>query len=373
MIADRLNKIESKIWQDCFERAARNPKAIDLSIGFPQEDTPATVKSAGITAIEQNFTRYMPAQGYLPLRQKIAQKLNSVNNIEANAENIAITPGLATGHLSVFLSLLNPGDEVIIFEPYFSPYKYLVEMLGAKAVIVPTFPSFLPDVKEISQAITKKTKLIIINSPNNPTGAIYPEKLLRQIADVLKPHNITVMSDEIFEYFAYDQLHFSIGSIYPNTLTLNGFSKSHAMTGWRIGYIAGPPELIAAINKLQQYTVFSTSSIAQKAAMAAVDIPPLPLSAYRERCKLVKTRLGEFGELAGACGAIFAFFKLPAGASDLEFVERAAEQGILLLPGRAFTSHNNYARLSYGVNTSDLKKGLDILGKLLKQYYNQTK
>jgi aspartate aminotransferase/aminotransferase len=239
-------------------------------------------------------------------------------------------------------------------------------MAGARVVYVSTLPSFQPDLKAMEAAITHKTKIVVINSPNNPSGAVYPESTLRAIAAIAEKHNLLIVSDEIYEHFVYDVKHFSIGSIYPNTITMNGFSKEYAMTGWRIGYITGPQEIIDAINELQQYIVMSTSSIAQHAAVAALKSnPPNIVGKYRHKRDIIVEQLSKAGfSIQGAQGAFFVFLKAPDDLTDTEFVDRATEHGLIIVPGRAFSQLHGYVRISYGAKLESVEKGLDIISKI---------
>lgn len=362
-IANRVSYFDSSDFRDAIRKQSQLKDPIDLSIGLPEELTPQHIKAAGIHAILQDKTTYAPANGLRELREALANKLQAENNIVCTPDAVTIVPGLTTGQLLVYLAVLNPGDEVIVFDPYYPPYPHLASMVGAQVVYVSTLPTYQPDLAALEAAITDRTKLIIINSPNNPSGAVYPEKTLRTIAAIAEQHNILLISDEIYEHFVYDEKHFSVGSIYPNTITMNGFSKEHAMTGWRVGYITGPQDIIDAINELQQYVVMSSSSIAQHAALAATAYKTKHLvEKYRLKRDLVVDTLNELGiPLSGAQGAFYAFIKAPHDLTDLEFVERATEKGLIVVPGRAFSQLHGYFRISYGADYATLKRGLDIL------------
>lgn len=242
-------------------------------------------------------------------------------------------------------------------------------MVGARPVLISTLPTFQPDLDILEASITDKTKVIIVNSPNNPSGAVYPESTLREIARIAAKHNVLIISDEIYEQFTYGTPHFSIGSIYPNTITMNGFSKEYAMTGWRIGYIAGPQEIITAINELQQYIVMSSSSIAQHAAIAALKQKPAGmLDKYQKKRDFVTARLRELGiRVEGSQGAFYTFIKAPHDLTDLEYVERASTHGLVLVPGRAFSQSHGYIRISYGADMETVKKGLEIIETIAKE------
>lgn len=369
-IAQRLNYFDSSDFRDAVRKQAQLKDPVDLSIGIPEELTAEHVKAAGIRAIQEDKTTYAPSNGLPELREALSRKLLIDNNLTYSPSAITVVPGLTTGQLLVYLAILDPGDEVIVFDPYYPPYPHLASMVGAHVVFVSTLPTFQPDLAMLEASITDKTKLIVINSPNNPSGAVYPEATLRQIAALAEKNNILLISDEIYEHFNYtDQKHFSVGSIYPNTITMNGFSKEHAMTGWRVGYIAGPQEIIDAINELQQYVVMSSSSIAQHAALAALSQKPTHLVAkYKAKRDLITTKLREYGfKVDGAEGAYYAFVKAPHNLTDLEFVERATEHGLILVAGRAFSQLHGYVRISYGADMRTLERGVEILERISKE------
>lgn len=365
-LADRLRYFNSSDFVNvvALQQALINP--IDLSIGIPEEVSARHIKAAGIRAIKGDKTIYTPPNGLLDLRIALSEKFTKENNIRCTEQNVTIVPGLTTGQLLVYLALLNPGDEVIVFDPYYPPYAHLAEMIGARVVYVSTLPDFQPDLDELEASITHQTKMIVINSPNNPTGAVYPEITLRKIAAIARRHNVWIASDEIYEHFTYREPHFSIGSIYPRTITMNGFSKEYAMTGWRIGYITGPQEFIDAINQLQQYVVMSSSSIAQHAALAALKKRPQLVKKYDQKRSYLSESLQRMGfKIHGAQGAFFVFIKAPNDMTDLEFFEEAAKRNLIIVPGRAFSQLHGYVRLSYGADMKTLRRGVSALQEIM--------
>jgi len=365
-ISNRLNYFDSSDFRTAVNKKLTIENAIDLSIGIPEELTPEHIKAAGIRAIQNDHTTYTPANGLPELRAALAQKLSQENRIPCNEQTVTVVPGLTTGLLLVYLALLDPGDEVIVFDPYYPPYPYLASSIGAHVVYVPTLPDFQPDLPFVEASITNRTKLIIVNSPNNPSGAVYSEQTLRKIAHIADKHNLLVLSDEIYEHFVFDGSHFSIGSIYPNTITMNGFSKEYAMTGWRLGYIAGPSEIIDAINELQQYIVMSSSSITQHAALVALSHRPNIQAKYREKRDFLLYHLREMGfNVKGAQGSFFAFVKAPHDLTDIEFVEKASEHGLIIVPGRAFSRLHGFVRISYGAEMAHLQRGVAALAKTI--------
>jgi aspartate/methionine/tyrosine aminotransferase len=361
-IAQRLNYFDSSDFQRANKKQQELTDPINLSIGVPEELTAGHIKEAGISAIKNDRTVYTPANGIGELRFAIAQKLKQENNIICDQQSITVVPGLTTGLLLVYLAIINPGDEVIVLDPYYPPYPSLATMVGANVVLVSTLPDFQPNLPAIEANITNRTKVLVINTPNNPSGAVYDEKTLRHIAEIAEKHNILVISDEIYEHFVYEKKHFSIGSIYRNTITMNGFSKEYAMTGWRIGYIHGPQDIIDAINEFQQYVVMSSSSIAQHAALEAIKHPPNLLRKYYVKRNLLSSTLDDLGlPCNGLEGAYYAFLKAPHNMSDLEFVERCSEHNLIVVPGRAFSKLLGFFRISYGADLKTLKRGLAVI------------
>jgi aspartate aminotransferase len=364
-ISNRLQYFDSSDFQRAMQKQSELIDPIDLSIGIPEELTPEHIKAAGIHAIQTDKTVYAPTAGILELRTAIAEKLTNENNIQTRPEAVTIVPGLTTGQLLIYLALLDPGDEVIIFDPYYPPYPHLASMIGAHVVYVQTLPDFQPDLHALEVSITNRTKAVVVNSPNNPTGAVYPEATLRKIAEIAEAHDLVVISDEIYEHFTYDKPHFSIGSIYPNTLTLNGFSKEYAMTGWRLGYITGPQLIIDAINQLQQYVVFASSTIAQHAGLAAVAHRPNIMAKYHAKRNYLVGRLEKMGyTVYGAQGAFYIFIKAPHDLTDIDFIELASNHNLILVPGRAFSRLNGFVRISYGADMQTLERGMDVLEKI---------
>ena len=365
-VSQRLQYFDSSDFRHAMQKQAELINPIDLSIGVPEELTPEHVKAAGIAAINSDKTKYTPAAGIAELREAITAKLFKENGLLHDPSCVTIVPGLTTGLLLVYLAILDPGDEIIIFDPYYPPYPNLASMVGAHVVCLPTLPDFQPDLPALEANITIRTKVIVVNSPNNPSGAVYPEATLRKIAHLAEVHNLLIISDEIYEHFTYDTPHFSIGSIYPNTITMNGFSKEYAMTGWRLGYLAGPSDIINAINELQQYVVMSSSSIAQHAGVAAMKQRPDIVHKYHKKRDYVINRLSEMGyKVHGAQGAYYIFLETPEGLTDVEFVDRATSHGLIIVPGRAFSRQQGYVRISYGADMATLKRGMDALEKTI--------
>jgi aspartate/methionine/tyrosine aminotransferase len=365
MIAKRLANSHSSHFRTAFALARSLPDPIDLSIGYPEDPTPEYIKAAGIAAITADQTRYTPSHGLPQLREAIAEKLRRDNNQTVTAANVTVTPGSTAGIMLTYLALLDPGDEILLPDPYFSPYFELASILDVVPIPVSTYPDFQITAARLEPHITPRTKAILINTPNNPTGAVYPEAELRRITELARRHDLIIIADEMYEYFTYDQPHFSLGSIYAKTITINGFSKGYSMTGWRIGYIAGPEEVIEAIGRLQQHTIFANSAIGERAALVALERRPEGLvDKYRHKRDLLRRQHTIAGTLHGSQGAFFAFSPVPAGMTDLEFSEQAARRGVIVLPSRAFSQRHDYVRIAFATADERLIKGLDILRSL---------
>jgi len=307
-LAQRIQALEESstlgMTKKARELAALGHKVISLSVGEPDFKTPAHICEAAKKAVDDGFHGYSPVAGYPDLRMAIANKLKRDNNLEWGSENIVVSTGAKHSLANAIAALINPGDEVIIFSPYWVSYSEMVKLAEGTSVIVQgAFDNnFKVTPEQFEAAITPKTKMVMFASPNNPTGSVYTESELRDIANVVARHeNIYVLADEIYEYINFTQGgHFSIGSIpeiKERVITVNGVAKGHAMTGWRIGFIAAAKWIADGIEKLQGQVTSGTNSIAQKAAVAAfnggLDHAYEMKAAYDRRRKLVVEKLRE--------------------------------------------------------------------------------
>ncbi len=277
--------------------------------------------------------------------------------------------GVSGGLLLAFLSLVNPGDEVIVPDPYFVMYKHLVGMLGGKCVFVDSYPDFELPVEKIADAITDKTKMIILNSPCNPTGVVYSQQQVKEIAEIAAKKDVLVLTDEIYERFCYDGECPSIAKHYEKSIVLHGFSKSHAMTGWRLGYAAAHESLkdvIEQMTKIQQYTFVCAPTPFQKAALAALDYDVTDfVDVYRKKRDLLYDGLKDSFEMVKPGGAFYAFIKAPASAEATEFVEKAIKNNVLIIPGNVFSEKNTHFRISYATTNEKIQEGVEILSNLI--------
>ncbi|KAL8047190.1 hypothetical protein ABFX02_08G223500 [Erythranthe guttata] len=366
---------------------------IRLAAGEPDFDTPAAIAEAGANAIREGYTRYTPNAGTLELRSAICHKLKEENGISYTPDQILVSNGAKQSIVQAVLAVCSPGDEVIIPAPFWVSYPEMARLADATPVIIPTSISdnFLLDPKVLESKLTEKSRLLILCSPSNPTGSVYPRKLLEEIAEIVARHpRLLVMSDEIYEHIIYaPATHTSFASLpgmWDRTLTVNGFSKAFAMTGWRLGYIAGPKHFVAACGKIQSQTTSGASSISQKGGVAALGLGyaggeavSVMVKAFRERRDfLVKS----FGELDGVKisepqGAFYLFLDFSSyygskidGFGVIDGSESLCrylldEAQVALVPGDAF-GDDTCIRISYAASLATLKAAVEkIKGALL--------
>jgi len=365
MLSKRIQRIKSSGIRKVFNLALSSKQDfINLSIGQPHFKTPLQLKEAVQKAILNDYNSYTPTMGLTSLREKIAQKLKIKNNINAKTEEVMITSGVAGGIFLAFSALLNSFDEVILPDPYFVLYRQVLDYLNVKTVLLDTYPSFHINAEELKKKITKKTKMIILNSPNNPTGVVYTKEEIKDIVSIAKKNNIFIFSDEIYENFDYEKKFFSPASIYDKTITVNGFSKSHSITGWRVGYLHANQKIIQAINKLQQYTFVCAPSFAQVALLKSFEIDlSVEYEKYKQKRNYVYDNLIDKYEFNKTEGAFYAFIKNPK--TKKFFHKELLKNNILSIPGNVFSKKSNYFRISFAVSDSVLKKGIAILRKLI--------
>jgi len=365
MIASRMAKLDASGIRKVFDLAQKMTDPINLSIGQPDFDVPDVVKDAAIRAIRDGQNRYTVTQGTAELRTKLLARLREEKGI-ADGE-ILITSGVSGALLLAFLTLVDPGDEVLIPDPYFVMYKHLANLAAGVPKFVDTYPDFRLRPERVAAAITPKTKLLIVNSPANPTGAVCSREDLAAIGEVARRRDLLVISDEIYDCFSYDASYASMASLYPKTLLMGGMSKSHAMTGWRLGYAVGPAEIIEKMTMLQQYSFVCAPSFAQAAALTALDHPMHhEHAAYRRKRDLVYEGLKDRFEVVKPGGAFYIFPKVPWG-TDQEFVEAAIRNNVLIIPGSVFSERGTHFRISYAAPDDVLRRGVEVLNRLAEK------
>ena len=369
VLAERSAWIDASGIRKVFALAASLKDPVNFSIGQPDFDVPQMVKDAAIDAIQSGRNQYSQTAGDATLLEALQSRLTSRDGWKE--PRVLVTSVVSGGLLLVFLTLIDPGDEVIIPDPYFVIYKHIINMIGGRCVFVDSYPDFRLPVDAIAHAVTEKTKLIILNSPANPTGAVYDESEIRALAEIAAKADVLVLSDEIYDTFCYDGPCHSIAAVYPKTLLLKGFSKTFAMTGWRMGYVTGSAEgndIIEQMTKLQQYTFVCAPTPFQHAAAAALNCDMSDcVAAYRRKRDMLYAGLKDTYELVRPEGAFYAFPKIPEWAkSATQFVEKAIANNLLVIPGGVFSERDTHFRISYATSDSKIEQGVEILRKLAR-------
>ena len=372
-----------KVTQRVNELKAMGVKVLSFGAGEPDFDTPDYIKQAAIEALNNGKTRYTTASGIPELKDAVIQKLERDNGLKGyTRKNILISSGAKHALWNAVFTLLNPDDEAIVFSPYWVSYTEQIKTAEARSVIVPCHADnhFEPRMEDIEAAVTAKTRLILLNTPNNPTGAVYTKKFIKELARFCRERSIWVISDEIYEKLIYDsKKHYSIAKYLPEkTIVINGVSKAYAMTGWRIGYVAGPEWIIKKMAMLQGQITSCPNSIAQYASLAAIkgdgsDIEYMR-AAFEERRDYMVDRLNTIPGIhcKKPAGAFYVFPEISEAVEKLEMsgadelVEYLLEKSsVAAVSGTAFGAEG-FLRLSYATSLSEIKEGLDKIESLLK-------
>jgi aspartate aminotransferase len=383
-LAERVGKVPPSITLAIAAKAkAMKAEGIDvcsLSTGEPDFDTPEHVKAAAKQALDAGKTKYGPAAGEPQLKAAIARKLREENNLDYQPENIIVTNGGKHSLYNLMMASIDPGDEVIIPAPYWLSYPEMVKLASGKPVIVQTDAAtgYKITPEQLRQAITSKTKLFVLNSPCNPTGMVYSPAEIKALAEVIVERDILVVSDEIYEKIIYDGAeHLSIGSlgkeIFDRTIVSSGFAKAYAMTGWRIGYLAGSIELIKAASTVQGHSTSNVCTFAQYGAIAALESSQESVEkmrlAFAERRHVIFELLQSIPGIS--CikpdGAFYMFVNISkTGMNSLKFCESLLEQQqVAVIPGVAFGA-DDHIRLSYATDLETIKKAVERLDKFVR-------
>ena len=392
MIADRLKKVAPSLTLAIDSKAKQMIKdGVDLvgfGVGEPDFNTPENIKEAGINAIKANMTRYTPASGIPELKAAVAEKFKKENGLEYKPSDIIISCGGKHSLYNIFMAILNPGDEVIIFSPYWVSYEEQVKIADGVPVFVRLDEprNFEIDFNLLEKKITKKTKAMIVNSPSNPTGAVLSEDSLRKLADIALKHKLLIISDEIYEKTIYNgKKYISIASfskeVKAQTVVVNSVSKTYAMTGWRIGYLASDnKEIVSAIDNLQSHSTSNPATMTQVAAIEALKTPDSVVQAmafeFDKRRQHIMKRLDGIPGLTYVEpeGAFYVFPNFSSGKTikgrqikgSLDFAEMLLNEAkVAVVPGIAFGTDNHF-RLSYATSMANIDKGLDRIAEALK-------
>ncbi|MHA1409665.1 MAG: pyridoxal phosphate-dependent aminotransferase [Candidatus Odinarchaeia archaeon] len=378
-ISSRMDKIPPSGTINMFELALsfekKGEKILHLEVGEPDFDTPENIRDAAKKFLSEGMTHYTSSRGVFELREAISRDL-SKRNCDYSPDEILVTPGAKHAILASLLVTLNPGDEVIILTPAWPTYQVMVKMADAKPVFVPTSDAYELSTQLLQNAINPKTKMIIINSPNNPTGGVLSNEEMKAIADIAIDKNLLVLSDEIYDQIVYDGFKQtslpSLDNMKSNSILINGFSKSYAMTGWRLGYVAAEKTLIDYMNRIQQNSTTCATSFAQYAAVEALKTPESVirkmLRTYDKRRKLIVDLLNEIPGITCELpkGAFYVFPRYDYDINSKDLAERILKEvKVTTTPGAVFQSEN-HLRISYAVSEDVIVEALT----LLKKFFN---
>jgi aspartate aminotransferase/aminotransferase len=363
-IANRVSKIELSGIRRVFELGRSLKDPIDLSIGQPHFDVPESIKAAARAAINRGENGYTVTQGIPTLWEKLKEKVRA--RLPQDDREVLVTSGTSGALVLALFATVNPGDEVILFDPYFVAYPHMVTLAGGAPVFVDTHPNFAIDVDRVRAAITPRTKAILFSSPSNPTGAVLPTETLRDLARLAEQSGILLVADEIYRAFCHDGPPRSAAEFNPDTLVVDGFGKAYGMTGWRLGFAHGPKRLLNEMAKLQQFTYVCAPSIVQHAGIAALEFDTAAFAAdYRRKRDLVVGALARNFEIVKPGGAFYVYPKVPWGTAT-ELVTEAIAHNLLVIPGSAFSRRDSHFRISFAVEDNALMRGIDVLNSIAR-------
>jgi len=364
-LAGRMAGVDASGIRKVFDLAAKLTNPIDLSIGQPDFDVPEACKDRAIEAIRAGRNRYTVTQGDAALREAILADLR--REFGSFDGPVLVTSGVSGGILLALLATVNPGDEVVISDPYFVMYKHLVNLLGARPVFVDTYPDFRLRADRLEAAVTNRTRMLILNSPCNPTGAVLAKDELAAAVAVAKRRGLLVIADECYNAFCFDGPFASAWPLYDRVILLRGFSKTYAMTGWRLGYAVGPAPIIQAMTTLQQYTFVCGPAPLQAGAVPAFETDPSgQIADFRARRDLIYEGLRERFRVTRPGGAFYIFPEAPGG-SGTKFAERAVAAGVLIIPGGVFSQRDTHFRIAYAAKRETLERGIEALNRLARE------
>lgn len=390
-LSERILKVSPSVTLELTNKVAEYKKngidVIAFNVGEPDFKTPQNINEATIDAINAGYTKYTPVNGILPLREAISNKLLNDNNLKYEPDQIIVCAGAKQALFNSLMTLIDDGDEVILFTPCWISYEQMINLAGGKCVQVKTNDDFQIDIEAFKSAITSKTKVVILNNPNNPTGALYPKETIEEISKIIVEKDLTIISDEIYEKLNYSDTNLtSIASlndkIYQRTITINGFAKSHAMTGHRIGYAAGPKEVIKKMSALQSHSTSNVTTFVQHAAIAALNDDQISVEQmvkeFDKRRNLAYNLLKDIPNIK-VNNTLGAFYLMPdvsyyfnKKTKDNKIINNANDLSLYLLeeahiavvPGEDFHAPNNI-RIAYSNSEENIKQGLESMKKAL--------
>jgi aspartate/methionine/tyrosine aminotransferase len=347
----------------------------NFSIGQPDFPVPDAIKQAAVDAIMNNKNGYSLSAGIPELREALIEHVR--RDVGWDDFGLMVTSGTSGGLMLSAMAMLDPGDELIIPDPYFVLYPYMSELCGARGVKCDTYPDFILTAERVERLITPRTKAVLTCSPGNPAGVVASAQQQRDLHDLCRRKNLTLISDEIYDEFVYSEARTENGrppspcripGSQADTLLIRGFGKTYGITGWRLGYAAGPKWLIAEMTKLQQYTYVCPPTPLQYGAIAALSVDMQPtVDEYQKRRDLVCSMLGRYANIPHPGGAFYAFVEVPKrlGITSTQFFQQAYERNTLIVPGKTFSERDTHFRLSFATAMPKLLQGLDVLSDLM--------
>ena len=348
---------------------------ISFSLGEPDFETPENIKRAAKTALDRGETHYTQGSGIPELREAIAEKLKNDNNLDVSPADVLVTTGAKQAIFEAICTLIDDGDEVLLLDPAWVSYSAIVKFAGGKPVMVPVSEQegYVP--VDLQSHMTRNTKLLILNSPCNPTGAVYGKNVIKAAAEAAEDHGVFVLSDEVYEKIIYGAKHHSIGSLIPDrTITINGFSKAYAMTGWRLGYATAPAPILQGMLKIQQHSVSNATSFVQRAGVEALrgdqGAVRAMVAEFKKRRDIMIDALRKMGiECAPPRGAFYAFAKVSQFGNSVEVTEKLLRDALVAVtPGSAFGPNGEgYVRLSYATSRQNIEDGINRIEASLAQ------
>ncbi len=363
----RTTELKASKIRDLFDMGRKQPGTVDLSIGHADFGVPEPVRDLTIAAINEGCGAYSASEGYADVVAATKSHLQANFDLSP-AEDVMMISGASGALTLAFMALLGEGDEVLIPDPYFVLYPNLARIVGAVPVSYSLYPDFRLQPEALLSKITPRTRVLVLNSPANPTGMCLTTQELATVAQICRDHRIAVISDELYHQFVYEESHETIKQVLgPEALLIGGTSKAFGMAGWRLGWAAGAPELIDQMRMLQQFTFTCPPTLVQRGALGAFSVDLMPrVRQFKERRDFLCNGLLEAGyELGRPKGAFYIFTKVPWG-DDVSFITAALERGLLIVPGRAFSGETTHFRLTFAREMDTLERGLELLRTLVK-------
>lgn len=388
LLSRRARELDGSGIRRVFALAATMDDPINLSIGQPDFHVPDAVKDAAIKAIQDNHNGYTPSPGIPPLLKRckdwIAEDLGWPS--DNDAFQVCITAGTSGALFLMMAALLDGGDgegpgEIIIPDPYFVAYEPMAKLAGGKAVICDTYPDFQMTAERLKPLITPRTKAVLLNSPGNPSGVVMSQEECRKVLELCRAKGVLLVSDEIYDEFTFDDHREVVNGksccpspgrepgAHEDVLVIRGFGKTYGCTGWRMGYIAGPPAIVSQMAKLQQYTYVCPPAPLQHGCLATFDVDMTPtIEEYKARRDMVVSRLSAVTEVTNPGGAFYVFAKVPEslGITGTQFFERLADRGVLVIAGGVFSQRDTHIRISMAAPRERLAKGIDHIEVLMR-------